>query len=140
MRVTTEPAKQLFRLLDRSVLVGTNIAVGTTKDSFIMPYDFMLDEVSANGLYAGLTEAQAAGVPLTVDVNVDGVSIFTTRLTFDNAEKTTITAATPAVYSAAFVTANRIIPAGADVTIDVDQVGTALAKGLAVYLRGMRAN
>lgn len=140
LRVTTEPAKQLFRLVDRSVLVGTNIAVGTTKDSFIMPYDFMLDEVSANGLYAGLTVAQAAGVLVTVDVNVDGVSIFTTRLTFDNAEKTTITAATPAVYSAAFVTANRIIPAGAEVTIDVDQVGTALAKGLAVYLRGMRAN
>ncbi|TDB26721.1 hypothetical protein ATCM_03095 [Stenotrophomonas sp. ATCM1_4] len=140
LRVTTEPAKQLFRLVDRSVLMGTNIAVGTTKDSFIMPYDFMLDEVSSNGLYAGLTVAQAAGVLLTVDVNVDGVSIFATRLTFDNAEKTTITAATPAVYSAAFVTANRIIPAGAEVTIDVDQIGTALAKGLAVYLRGMRAN
>lgn len=140
LRVTTEPAKQLFRLVDRSVLVGTNIAVGTTKDSFIMPYDFMLDEVGAKGVYAGLTVAQAAGVPVTIDVNVDGVSIFATRLTFDNAEKTTITAATPAVYSTAFVTANRIIPAGAEVTIDVDQVGTALANGLAVYLRGMRAN
>lgn len=140
LRLATEPAKQVFRLIDRTVLLGTNIATGTGKDSFVLPYDLMLDEVAARGLYAGLAVAQATGAVLTVDVNVDGVSILATRLTFDNNERTTITAATPAVYSTAFLAANRIIPAGSEVTIDVDQVGTALAKGLAVYLRGARAS
>lgn len=140
LRLATEPAKQVLRLIDRVALLGTNITTGTGKDSFVVPYDFMLDSVATRGLYAALAVAQAAGVLLTVDVNVNGVSILTTRLTFDNAEKTTITAATPAVYSAAFLAANRIIPAGAEVTIDVDQVGTALAKGLAVYLCGARAS
>lgn len=140
LRLATEPGKQVFRLIDRTVLLGTNIAVGTGKDSFVLPYDLMLDEVIARGLYASLMVAQAAGTVVTVDVNVDGVSILNTRLTFDNAERTTLTAATPAVYTPAFIAANRIIPAGAEVTIDVDQIGTALAKGLAVYLRGARAS
>lgn len=140
LRLATEPAKQVLRLIDRVALLGTNITTGTGKDSFVVPYDFMLDSVATRGLYAALAVAQAAGVLLTVDVNVNGVSILATRLTFDNAEKTTITAATPAVYSAAFLALNRIIPAGAEVTIDVDQVGTALAKGLTVYLCGARAS
>lgn len=140
LRIASEPAKQVFRLPDRTVLLGTNIAAGTIKDSFVVPYDFMLDAIAERGLYASLAVAQAAGAIVTIDVNVSGTSILATPLTFDNAEKTTITAATPAVFSPAFVAANRIIPAGAEVTFDVDQVGTALAKGLSVYLRGSRAN
>lgn len=140
LRLATEPSKQVFRLIDRTALLGTNIAVGTGKDSYVLPYDLMLDEVIARGLYASLVVAQAAGAVVTIDVNVDGVSILSTRLTFDNAERTTLTAATPAIYTPAFIAANRIIPAGAEVTIDVDQIGTALAKGLAVYLRGARAS
>lgn len=140
LRAASEPAKQVFRLSDRSVLLGTNIAAGTLKDSFVLPYDFMLDAIAARGLYASLSVAQAAGVIVTVDVNVDGTSILATPLTFDNAEKTTFTAATPAVFSLAFIAANMIIPAGSEVTFDVDQIGTALAKGLSVYLRGARAN
>lgn len=140
LRNAVEPTKQVLRLLDRAVLIGTNIATGTSKDSFVMPYDFQLDAIADRGLYASLSVAQAAGNVVTVDVNVDGTSIIDTKMTFDNNEKTTLTAAMPPVFSSAFTTANRIIPAGSEVTIDVDQIGTALAKGLSVYLRGQRAN
>lgn len=140
LRTAVEPTRQVIRLIDRSVLIGTNATTGAGKDSFIMPFDLQLDAIVDKGCYAGLSVAQAAGSVFTVDVNVNGTSILSTKLTFDNAEKTTLTAATPAVYDAAFVSANRIIPAGAAVTIDIDQVGTALAKGLGVYLRGVRAN
>ena len=140
LRTAVTPTRQAFRLIDRSVLIATNATTGTTKDSFIMPYGLQLDAIADRGCYAGLAVAQAAGSVFTVDVNVNGTSILSTKLTFDNNEKTTLTAATPAVFDAAFVAANRIIPAGAVVTIDIDQVGTALAKGLGVYLCGVRSN
>ena len=140
LRTAVTPTRQAFRLIDRSVLIATNATTGTTKDSFIMPYGLQLDAIADRGCYAGLAVAQAAGSVFTVDVNVNGTSILSTKLTFDNNEKTTLTAATPAVFDAAFVAANRIIPAGAEVTIDIDQVGTALAKGLGVYLCGVRSN
>lgn len=140
LRAVIEPTKQVLRLIDRSVLIGTNIATGTVKDSFVLPYDFQLDTIANRGLYANLAVAQAAGTVVTVDVKVDGVSILATLLTFDNNEKSTLTAATPPVFSSAFLTANRIIAAGSEVTFDVTQIGTALAKGLALYLRGARAN
>lgn len=140
LRTAVEPTRQVIRLIDRSVLIGANATTGAAKDSFVMPFDLQLDAIADQGCYAGLSVAQAAGSVFTVDVNVNGTSILSTKLTFNNAEKTTLTAATPAVYDAAFVSENRIIPAGAAVTIDIDKVGTALAKGLGVYLRGVRAN
>lgn len=140
LRVAVEPSRQVWELTDRSVLIGTNATTGTAKDSFIAPFDFKLDSIAMRGCYAGLAVAQAAGSLFTVDVNVNGTSILSTKLTFDNAEKTTLTAATPAVYDAAFVAANYVIPAAAEVTIDIDVVGTALAKGLRVYLVGVRAS
>lgn len=139
LRISTEPAKQVIRLFDRTVLLGTNLNAGTSKDSFVMPYDFMLDDIAARGLYAALSVGQASGTVLTIDVNVDGVSILATRLTFDNGELTTLTASASGVFSTAFLAASKIIPAGAAVTFDVDQVGTASAQGLSVYLRGTRA-
>ena len=139
LRTASEPTRQAFRLIDRVALIGTNIVTGTTKDAWVAPFDLQLDAIADRGCYANLAVAQAAGSVFTVDVNVNGTSILSTKLTFDNGEKTTLTAATPAVYDAAFVSANRVIPAGAEVTIDVDQVGTALAKGLSVMLVGVRA-
>jgi len=135
LRTVETPDKVVIELLDRSVLIGTNIAVGTSKDSYFMPYGLLLDSVVAGGCYASLAVAQGVGTVLTVDVNRNGTSILNTKLTFDNAEKTTVTAATPATY----VDGGSILFAGDEITIDVDQIGTALAKGLRVYLVGQRA-
>lgn len=135
VRQVSAPDIQCVALMDRTVLLGTNIAVGTTKDSFYMPYGMVLNSVVDGGCYATLATAQAAGTLVTINVKVNGVSIFTTKLTFNNNQRTTRTAAAPAIYAAG----GQIIPAGAEVTIDVDALGTALAKGLRVYLVGQRA-
>lgn len=135
LRTASTPDLQCFELIDRTVLVGTNIATGTGKDSFFMPYGLLLDTVANGGIYATLAVAQAAGVVLTVDVNRNGTSILSTKLTFDNNERSTLTAAIPPVL----VAGGEVLAKGDEITIDVDQVGTALAKGLRVYLVGQRA-
>lgn len=136
LRIAASPDLQSFDLIDRSALIGTSITTGTGKDSLVMPYGMLLDPVASGGIYATLSVAQAAGVVLTVDVNRNGTSILSTKLTFDNNERSTTTAAIPAVYEAG----GNILAKGDEITIDVDQVGTSLAKGLRVYLVGQRAN
>ncbi|PZS48852.1 phage tail fiber protein [Stenotrophomonas maltophilia] len=136
LRIAASPDLQSFDLIDRSVNMGNNIQVGTGKDSFFMPYGMLLDPVASGGIYATLSVAQASGVVLTVDVNRNGTSILSTKLTFDNNERSTTTAAIPAVYEVG----GNILAKGDEITIDVDQVGSSLAKGLRVYLVGQRAN
>jgi hypothetical protein len=54
----------------------------------------------------------------------------TSKLRFDNTEKTTVTSSNlPALTTTA-------LAADDEITIDIDQVGTAGAKGLKVYLIG----
>lgn len=139
LRTAVEPSRQFFRLIDRSVLSATNITTGTGKDSFIAPFDLQLDAIADRGVVGNLGVAQASGAVFAFDVLVAGTSIFATKPTIDNAETSTLTAATPAVYSPAFLTANRIIPAGAEVRLDVTTVGTAMAKRLSCGLCGVRA-
>jgi len=136
LRVAAAVDLQCFDLIDRSVLIGANITSGTGKDSLILPYGLLLDTVANGGIYATLAVAQAAGVVLTVDVNRNGTSILSTKLTFDNNERTTMTAAIPPVL----VPGGNVLAKGDEISIDVDQVGTALAKGLRVYLVGQRAS
>jgi hypothetical protein len=82
---------------------------------------------------ASLSTAQAAGAIFTIDINQNGVSVLGTKLTIDNNEKTSTTAATPATIVTSSLTDD------AEITIDIDQVGTALAKGLKITLIGTRA-
>lgn len=106
----------------------TAIAIGTGKVTFRMPYAMTLTAVRAS-----LTTAQTSGSIFTVDINEAGVSILSTKLTIDNTEKTSTTAATAAVIS------DTALADDAEVTIDVDQVGDGTAKGLKVYLIGKLA-
>ncbi len=136
LRVAAAVDLQCFDLIDRSVLISANITAGAGKDSLILPYGLMLETVANGGIYATVSTAQATGSVLTVDVNRNGTSILSTKLTFDNNERSTQTAAIPAVYEAG----GNILAKGDEITIDVDQLGTALAKGLRVYLVGQRAS
>lgn len=136
LRVAQAPDVQCFKLEDRSVLIGTNIAAGTGKASFFMPFDFLLSSVADGGIYATLAVPQAAGAIVTVDVNRNGTSILSTKLTIDNTEKSSATAATLAVYAAG----GNQLGKGDEITIDVDQIGTAAARGLTVVLVGQRAS
>jgi hypothetical protein len=106
----------------------TNLTVGTSKVTFRMPHAMTLTAVRAS-----LSTAQDAGDIFTVDINQNGGSILGTKLTIDNNEKTSTTAATPATIVTSALTDD------AEITIDIDQVGTALAKGLKITLIGTRA-
>lgn len=136
LRVASAPDLQCFELIDRTVLLTADIAIGNGKDSLVLPYGLLLDTVANGGIYATLSTAQASGTPLTIDVNRNGTSILATKLTFDSNERSTTTAATPPVL----VAGGDVLAKGDEITIDVDQVGTAGARGLRVYLVGQRAS
>jgi hypothetical protein len=105
----------------------TALTTGVGKVTFRMPYAMTL-----TGIRASLTTAQASSSLLTVDVNQNGTSILSTKLTFDNTEKTTVTAATQPVISTSALTDD------AEITIDIDQIGASGAAGLKITLIGTR--
>lgn len=106
----------------------TALTAGAGKVTFRMPYAFTLTSVRAS-----LGTAQASGNILTVDINEAGVSILSAKLTIDNGEKTSTTAATAAVVS------DATLADDAEITIDIDQIGDGTAKGLKVTLIGVPA-
>lgn len=103
----------------------TAIGTGNAKVTFRMPFAMKVTAVRAS-----LTTAQTSGSIFTVDINEGGTTILSTKLTIDNTEKTSTTAATPPVISDADLADD------AEITIDVDQVGSGTAAGLKVYLIG----
>lgn len=105
----------------------TALTTGTSKITFRVPHAMVLTDVRAS-----LSTAQSTGTILTVDINEDGTSILSTKLTIDNTEKTSKTAATPVVIS------DSALADDAEITLDIDQVGDGTAKGLKVYLTGVR--
>lgn len=106
----------------------TALTAGTAKVTFRMPHAMTLTDIRAS-----LTTAQASGSIFTVDVNESGTTILSTKITIDNTEKTSTTAATAPVISDASLADD------AEITVDIDQIGASGATGLKVYLIGVRA-
>lgn len=106
----------------------TALTTGTAKITFRMPYAMTVTAVRAS-----LSTAQASGNIFTVDINEGGTSILSTKLTIDNTEKTSTSAATPPVIS------DTALADDAEMTIDIDQIGDGTAKGLKVTIIGTRA-
>lgn len=77
---------------------------------------------------ASLSTAQTSGATFTVDVNKNGTTVLSTKLTIDNAEKTSTTATVPAVISVSSFQDDD------EISIDIDAVGDGTAKGLKVSL------
>jgi hypothetical protein len=105
----------------------TALTTGTNKAKFINPFSTVFN---VTAVVASLSTAQASGSIFTVDINEAGTSILSTKLTIDNTETNSSTAATPAVIS------DASIAAYAEIEVDIDQVGDGTAKGLKVYLIG----
>lgn len=120
---TTSPQALIVAVSDET----TALTTGTAKITFRMPFAFVLTDVRGS-----LSTAQTSGSTLTVDVNEAGASILSTKLTIDNTEKTSTTAATPPVIS------DSTLADDAEVTIDIDTVGDGTAKGLKVTMLGYR--
>lgn len=106
---------------------STALTTGTAKVKFRMPYAFTLTDVRAS-----LSAAQTLGSIFTVDINENGSTILSTKLTIDNTETTSTTAATPRVIS------DSSLADAAEISIDIDQIGDGNAKGLKVTLIGTR--
>lgn len=103
----------------------TALTTGTAKVTFRMPFAFTLTAVRAS-----VTTAPTGSV-LTVDINEGGTTILSTKITIDDTEKTSTTAATAPVIS------DTALADDAEITIDIDTVGSTIAgAGLKVYLIG----
>lgn len=105
----------------------TALTTGTAKVTFRTPCAMTVTAVRAS-----LSTAQTSGNILTFDINEGGNSILSTKLTIDNTEKTSVTAATQPVIS------DTTLADDAEMTIDIDQVGDGTAKGLKVTIIGTR--
>lgn len=106
----------------------TALTAGTAKVTFRTPCAITLTAVRAS-----VTTAPT-GSTLVVDINEAGTSILSTKLSIDASEKTSTTAATAAVIS------DSALADDAEMTIDIDQIGSTIAgAGLKVTLIGTRA-
>jgi hypothetical protein len=107
---------------------STDLTIGTPKITFRMPYAMTL-----SGVRASVTTAPV-GSTLIVNIKEGGTTILSTKLSIDASEKTSTTAASAAVIS------DTSLADDAEITIDIDQIGSSTAgKGLKVYLIGTRA-
>lgn len=99
-----------------------------TKATFRMPFAMTLTSVRGS-----LTTAATGATLFAFDIQEGGVTIFSTKPTFDASATTTVGAATPNVISDTSLADNAII------TVIVDAIGSTLpGVGLKVYLIGTR--
>jgi hypothetical protein len=103
----------------------TALTTGTGKVTFRVPHAVTLTAVRAS-----LTTASSSGA-VTIDINEGGSTVLSTKLTIDEDEKTSVTAATAAVIS------DTTLADDAEMTIDIDGAGTGAA-GLKVTLIGYK--
>ncbi len=122
--VTGSPAEICIAASDET----TNLTTGTAKATFRMPFAMTVTEVRAS------VNTAPTGSTLVVDINETGTTILSTKLSIDVSEKTSESAATPPVIS------DGALADDAEITIDIDQIGSTIAgKGLKVWLIGVRA-
>ena len=105
----------------------TTITTGTAKVTFRMPAAVTLT-AGNGGIRISLNTVSSSGL-VTVDVNEEGVTILSTKVTIDVSEKTSLTAAAPVVIS------DVSLADDAEITVDIDVAGTG-AKGLKLTLIG----
>ncbi len=121
------------QLVTQSLIVAasdetTDLTTGTAKSTFRMPYAFTLSAVRAS-----VTTAPT-GSAITVDINEAGTSVLSTKITIDPTAKTSVTATSQPVIS------DTALADDAEITVDIDQVGSTVAgTGLKITLIGTKA-
>jgi len=106
------------------------LSTGNAKITFRMPFSMAIDEVR------GMLSVAGTGAALvTVDVNDDAVSMFSTVVTIDASETTSETAAAASVLTSTPLT----VADDSIMTVDIDIIDTDnVAKGLKIVLIGQR--
>jgi len=95
--------------------VSTALTVGTKKAVFPAPFAFTL-----TGTFSFL-DTVCTGSSFTADLNKNGTSVLSTKLSIDASEPTSLTAATPCVIS------DSSFAKGDAVSVDFDNVGVTIA-------------
>ena len=104
----------------------TDLTTGTAKVTFRTPFPMTLP---ATPLPRISVQTAPVGSTLVVDINENGSTILSTKLSIDAGEKTSKTAATPCVVSDASIADDS------EITVDIDQIGSSTAgKGLKLTL------
>ena len=138
MAETKLPARQVDFVgapVELVIAIGdedTAATTGAAKVTFRMPFAMTLN--AGNAGVRGSCSTAPTGSIATIDLNEDGTTILSTKLTIDATETTSTTAATAVVIS------DVNLADDAEITIDLDQVGATVAgAGYKVMLRGVRA-
>lgn len=111
----------MYRILNPTVSTSVGNVVG---GDWVAPFTGYITDVGATVDTAGTTGTT------TIDINKNGSSIMTTKITIDSAEKTSRTAATPSVINGTM----QSFQLGDIFTFDVDAINTTPAKGLTVFM------
>ena len=103
----------------------TDLEVATDVATFHMPFQFYLTDVDV-----GVTTAPT-GSTIIVDLNKNGSTVLSTKVSIDVSEKSSHTAATPSVIS------TTLFSKGDLMTVDIDQIGSTITgTGGKIYLIG----
>lgn len=121
-------AKQLEALMFAVSDEATAITTGTAKLTCRMPFACSMTALPR----ANLNTVSSSGLP-EVNIKKNGTTSFSTNLTIDASEKTSVTAATPAALSSSPTTFSD----DDEVTFDIVTAGTG-AKGLKVTMNVVR--
>lgn len=120
-------------LVTQSLIVAasdetTALTTGTAKSTFRMPYAFTLSAVRAS-----VTTAPT-GSTIIVNIKESGTTILSSRITIDATLKTSVTSSSQPVIS------DTALADDAEITVDIDQVGSTVAgTGLKITLIGTKA-
>lgn len=108
--------------------ITTSASLGDSFHSITIPRS--LDGAVLIAIEAAVTTAAAASGPILIQINNGTVDMLTTRVSIDDGEKTSATAATPAVID----TTNNIVRTGMQVDIDIDDIADGGAFGWQLFL------
>jgi hypothetical protein len=105
----------------------TAVVAGTNRARFRMPFAFTVTEVRAT------CNTAPTGSTLIIDINENGTSILSTKLSIDATENSSVTAAVPPAIS------DTALANDAEISVDFDQVGATVAgTGVKIWIVGTR--
>lgn len=108
---------------------ATALTTGDGKVTFRAPHAFTITRISAS------VNTAPVGSTIIIDVTKNGTSVFSTLLTIDAGEKTSLTAAIAAVLASAQVS----VAEDDELAVNIDQIGSGTAgSGLKVAIKGYR--
>jgi hypothetical protein len=130
----------VLRALSTLVIPLTGEAVNLTNATLVtVPYWPETRVLTALPIF--MVNTAPTGSVAQFDIRIGGTSIFATLPTIDATEISTATAATPAVFSAAFISSGYTFALGSSVSFHCTQIGATVAgAGLKVALPSRRAS